>query len=49
MSESNIDLIQRMLDRDVEKRYSIEQVMEHEWCKEVDGTERDESGKESDD
>ena len=39
MSESNIDLIRKMLDRDVEKRLDVEGVMGHEWCKEGDGEE----------
>ena len=33
MSEDSIDLIRCMLDRDVKARYSIEQVIEHPWCK----------------
>ena len=32
MSESSIDLIKGMLERDVDRRLSIGQVMEHEWC-----------------
>lgn len=32
MSESSIDLIRLMLDRDVDSRISIEQVIEHPWC-----------------
>ena len=34
LSEGNIDLIRKMLDRDVEKRLDVEEVMGHEWCKE---------------
>ncbi|KAF1996554.1 Pkinase-domain-containing protein [Amniculicola lignicola CBS 123094] len=33
MSEESIDLIRLMLDRDVEKRITISQVLEHPWCK----------------
>ena len=32
MSETNIALIKAMLDRDVERRLSISQIMEHPWC-----------------
>ncbi|KAL9124299.1 MAG: hypothetical protein Q9217_006359 [Psora testacea] len=32
MSENNIDLIKVMLDRDVDRRLTITQVMEHQWC-----------------
>lgn len=32
MSEESIDLIRLMLDRDVEKRITISQVLEHPWC-----------------
>jgi protein-serine/threonine kinase len=32
MSEDSIDLIRAMLNRDVESRITIEQVMEHPWC-----------------
>lgn len=41
MSDSNIDLIRQMLDRDVEKRLDVEGVMGHEWCKEGDAEEAD--------
>lgn len=34
MSEESIDLIRQMLNRDVEKRITIGQVLEHEWCRE---------------
>ncbi|KAL9027368.1 MAG: hypothetical protein Q9196_004096 [Gyalolechia fulgens] len=32
MSESSIDLIKAMLNRDVDQRLTITQVMEHRWC-----------------
>ncbi|KAL8676920.1 MAG: hypothetical protein Q9186_006597 [Xanthomendoza sp. 1 TL-2023] len=32
MSESSIDLIKAMLNRDVDQRLTISQVMEHSWC-----------------
>ncbi|KAF7551571.1 hypothetical protein G7Z17_g4921 [Cylindrodendrum hubeiense] len=32
LSEESIDLIRCMLDRDVSKRYDINQVLEHPWC-----------------
>ncbi|CAJ0553889.1 Ff.00g124010.m01.CDS01 [Fusarium sp. VM40] len=32
LSEESIDLIRCMLDRDVAKRYDINQVLEHPWC-----------------
>ncbi|KAF1958350.1 Pkinase-domain-containing protein [Byssothecium circinans] len=38
MSEESIDLIRLMLDRDVERRITISQVLEHPWCKMVDET-----------
>ncbi|GAA5799310.1 hypothetical protein HPULCUR_004721 [Helicostylum pulchrum] len=31
LSEGSLDLIQKMLNRDVDKRYSIHQVLEHPW------------------
>ncbi|KAI9048974.1 hypothetical protein LZ554_006823 [Drepanopeziza brunnea f. sp. 'monogermtubi'] len=37
MSEDSIDLIRAMLDRDVESRISIENVLEHPWCQDVKG------------
>jgi protein-serine/threonine kinase len=37
MSEASIDLIRRMLDRDVAKRVTIQQVLEHPWLVEGDG------------
>ncbi|KAF2745309.1 Pkinase-domain-containing protein [Sporormia fimetaria CBS 119925] len=36
MSEESIDLIRLMLDRDVDKRITISQVLDHPWCKMVD-------------
>ncbi|KAL8763640.1 MAG: hypothetical protein Q9184_000640 [Pyrenodesmia sp. 2 TL-2023] len=33
MSEPSIDLIKAMLNRDVDQRLTITQVMEHRWCK----------------
>jgi protein-serine/threonine kinase len=35
MSEDSIDLIRLMLDRDVESRVTIEQVLEHPWFQPV--------------
>jgi len=32
MSEHSIDLIRMMLDRDVESRTTIEEVITHPWC-----------------
>ncbi|CAK7238708.1 MAG: serine/threonine protein kinase [Sporothrix thermara] len=32
ISEDSIDLIRKMLDRDVAQRWTIEQVLEHPWC-----------------
>ncbi|CAI6333864.1 unnamed protein product [Periconia digitata] len=37
MSEESIKLIRLMLDRDVEKRITISQVLDHPWCQIVDG------------
>ncbi|KAL8765697.1 MAG: hypothetical protein Q9209_007304 [Squamulea sp. 1 TL-2023] len=37
MSEPSIDLIKAMLNRDVDQRLTISQVMEHPWCTEVAG------------
>ncbi|RCH93990.1 hypothetical protein CU098_000264, partial [Rhizopus stolonifer] len=33
MSEGSLDLIKKMLNRDVEKRYNIHEVLEHPWLK----------------
>ncbi|KAL1600528.1 serine/threonine protein kinase [Paraconiothyrium brasiliense] len=38
MSEENLDLIRLMLDRDVERRITISQVLEHPWCQVPDTT-----------
>jgi protein-serine/threonine kinase len=32
ISEESIDLIRKMLNRDVEKRLDIDQVLAHPWC-----------------
>lgn len=37
MSEPSIDLIRKMLDRDVAKRVTIQQVLEHPWLVEGEG------------
>lgn len=34
MSEASIDLIKAMLNREVDQRLTISQVMEHPWCTE---------------
>ncbi|KAF2476905.1 Pkinase-domain-containing protein [Lindgomyces ingoldianus] len=36
MSEESIDLIRLMLDRNVEKRITISQVLDHPWCKMIE-------------
>jgi protein-serine/threonine kinase len=36
MSEESIDLIRLMLDRDVERRTTISQVLEHPWCQMIE-------------
>jgi len=36
MSENCIDLIRKMLDRDVDRRIGIQAVLEHDWCTTVD-------------
>ncbi|KAF2486414.1 hypothetical protein BDY17DRAFT_245448 [Neohortaea acidophila] len=41
MSEDCIDLIRRMLDRDVERRIGIQAVLEHPWCTTVDDEEEE--------
>ena len=41
MSEASIDLVRRMLDRDVDRRISIGEVLEHPWCRGI-GAESDE-------
>lgn len=35
ISDESIDLIRGMLDRDMEKRFDIEQVLAHKWCQGV--------------
>jgi protein-serine/threonine kinase len=37
VSEDNLDLIRLMLDRDVERRITISQVLEHPWCQATEG------------
>lgn len=32
MSADSIELVQGMLNRDVEERFSIEKVLDHPWC-----------------
>ena len=32
MSEASIDLIKAMLNREVDQRYTITQVLDHPWC-----------------
>jgi protein-serine/threonine kinase len=41
MSEASINLVRRMLDRDVDRRISIGEVLEHAWCRGA-GAESDE-------
>ncbi|KAG5953192.1 Serine/threonine-protein kinase ppk6 [Claviceps arundinis] len=36
MSDESIDLIRRMLNRDVKDRLHIEEVVQHPWCKIID-------------
>lgn len=38
MSEGSLDLIKKMLNRDVDKRYDINQVLEHPWLKQSQAT-----------
>lgn len=44
MSEDCIDLIRKMLDRDVERRIGISAVLDHPWCTFVDNDEDEDSG-----
>ncbi|GIZ40359.1 hypothetical protein CKM354_000370000 [Cercospora kikuchii] len=41
MSEDCIDLIRKMLDRDVERRIGIQAVLDHPWCLVVDDSDDD--------
>ena len=41
LGEASINLVRRMLDRDVDRRISIGEVLEHAWCRGV-GAESDE-------
>lgn len=43
-SEACLDLIRKMLDRDVERRIGIQAVLEHPWCMEVDDEKDGEAG-----
>jgi len=36
MSEDSIDLIRRMLDRNLDTRITIEEVIQHPWCLETE-------------
>jgi protein-serine/threonine kinase len=36
MNDDNIELIRLMLNRDVDQRITISQVLEHAWCKATD-------------
>ncbi|PTB67440.1 Pkinase-domain-containing protein [Trichoderma citrinoviride] len=40
ISEDSIDLIRCMLNRDVAKRFTIEQVLDHPWCREHIGKQK---------
>ncbi len=41
MSEASIDLIRGMLNREVEQRMDISQVLAHPWCQTVDEVDGD--------
>jgi protein-serine/threonine kinase len=43
MSEASIDLVRLMLNRDVDQRITISEVLDHRWCNGV-GMGRDEMG-----
>lgn len=43
MSDDCIDLIRKMLNRDVEQRIGIQAVLEHPWCTTVDDSEEEEA------
>lgn len=32
ISDASIDLVRCMLNRDVDQRYTIQQVLDHSWC-----------------
>ena len=36
ISDESIDLVRCMLNRDVRERFTIEQVLEHPWCRAVE-------------
>lgn len=36
MNEENLSLIRSMLDRNINSRFTIEEVLEHPWCKAID-------------
>lgn len=40
-SDESIDLIRRMLERDVAHRYDINQVLDHPWCNMIDDADDD--------
>jgi protein-serine/threonine kinase len=42
MSEASIDLVRRMLNRDVDQRMSIGEVLEHPWCRGIGADGEDE-------
>jgi protein-serine/threonine kinase len=44
MSEDCIDLIRKMLDRDVEKRIGIQAVLEHPWSTAIDDDDAEDEG-----
>lgn len=33
ISDESIDLVRRMLNRDVKERFDIDQVLDHPWCR----------------
>jgi protein-serine/threonine kinase len=43
MSEASIDLVRLMLNRDVDRRIAISEVLEHRWCK-GEGAESESAG-----
>jgi len=36
LSDASIRLVRGMLDRDVDRRLTIQQVLDHEWCRRVE-------------